>query len=996
MSSKPGILIKQPVSVFSKRLNVNFGNGFTALTKAVVNGLTGNVSNVPENLVEMGAAVGLAKEPGEIAWLLIFRSLIQAMASLVDDNQDLLKKVDNDEIETIVKRRLENCLQNLEATELTIDSNFFAHPEELAIVPAIKEPFRQWLTEFVATPAQAEAISNRLPTEFVYSIIEEWKKNSDKYTVLQTDLNTPFIKASEREQAWQRYSTWLQKQVNERMFSEAFSLEQVYVPLRAYYESKISGEDDDDFLIGGRQNYKQDKKTERIVVELQAELQDWLDKADKNDAIRVISGGPGSGKSSFSKIFAATQAKIGKISVLFIPLHLFDPEDDLVNGIAKFINDLRDIPLPPNPLHKENKVEKLLIIFDGLDELAMQGKMGEEVSQKFVSEVQRQITTFNHVQTRLQVLISGRELVIQKNKSDFRKPKQILHVLPYFVHDQERRQNNYIDAQNLLEQDQRQIWWSKYGKASGRGYDSFPLELNKGHLKEITSQPLLNYLVALSLIRGAVKFSDDSNLNEIYADLLTAVYQRSWGNDNPVIKGVAEKDFIRILESIAVAAWHGGDVRVTTVSEIDKYCDSNILERILNIFKQDKKASLTRLLTAFYFRQRGLKGREETFEFTHKSFGEYLTARRIVQELKLINTQLKANQEDSDYGWNKLQALERWAKLCGSSAMDNYIFKFIVDEIQLQQDKYQVDVGEWQRTMCDLISYMLKNGIPMEKLPLPNFQEANRQARNAEKSLLAVLNACARATKKISQIKWQKSVIDTIYEDKKIYFKDFADWISRLRWQRDNFKSDVFCLNWLSFLDLQNCILILQDFYNANLEGANLESANLEGVNLERANLEDANLEGANLKGANLEGANLKGVNLEGANLERANLKKANLERANLKRANIEGMNFEGANLERANFERAYLVHANLEKLNLKGVYFVQAFLKEANLKEAYLVRANLKGAYLKGAYLKEANLEGAHLEWANLEGTHLEGANLVRANLEGANVRDTILEGKI
>ncbi|BAY34238.1 pentapeptide repeat-containing protein [Nostoc carneum NIES-2107] len=953
MSSKPGILIKQPVSVFSKRLNVNFGSGFTALTKAVVNGLTGNVSNVPENLVEMGAAVGLAKEPGEIAWLLIFRSLIQAMASLVDDNQDLLKKVNNDDIETIVKHRLENCLQNLEATELIIDSNFFAHPEELAIVPAIKEPFCQWLTEFFSTPAQAEAISNRLPTEFVYSLIEEWKKNSDKYTVLQTELNTPFIKANEREQAWQRYSRWLQKEINERMFSEAFSLEQVYVPLRAYYENKIEGKDDDDFVSGVRQNYKQDKITERIVVNLQAELQTWLDQANKNDAIRVISGGPGSGKSSFSKIFAATQAKIGKISVLFIPLHLFDPEDDLVNSIGKFINDLRDIPLPPNPLDQENKVEKLLIIFDGLDELAMQGKMGEEVAQKFVSEVQRQANAFNHVQTRLQILISGRELVIQKNQSDFRKPKQILHILPYFIDDEERKQNNYIDDQNLLKQDQRQIWWSKYGKASGCGYDRLPAELDKGHLREITCQPLLNYLVALSLVRGAVKFSQDSNLNEIYADLLTAVYQGRWGNENPVIRGVEEKDFIRILESISVAAWHGGDVRVTTVPEIEKNCDSNLLERILNIFKQDKKASLTRLLTAFYFRQRGLKGREETFEFTHKSFGEYLTAKRIVQELKLINNQLKANQEDSDYGWNKLQALERWAKLCGSTAMDNYIFKFIIDEIRLQQDKYQVDVAEWQQTMCDLISYMLKNGMPMEKLQLPTFQEENRQARNAEEALLAVLNACARITKKVSQINWP-------------FPEAFGNWISRLRGQRVAFNSDVFCLNCLSFLDLQNCILSSQDFSGANLERANLQEVNLEWANLQGAILQGVNLQEVNLEWANLQGAILQGVNLQEVNLEWSNLQGANLEWSNLQGANLEWSNLQGANLEWSNLQGA-----NLERANLQG--------------------ANLKWSNLQGANLERANVQGANLKWANLQ-----GANLERANLQGANVRGTILESKI
>jgi hypothetical protein len=45
--------------------------------------------------------------------------------------------------------------------------------------------------------------------------------------------------------------------------------------------------------------------------------------------------------------------------------------------------------------------------------------------------------------------------------------------------------------------------------------------------------------------------------------------------------------------------------------------------------------------------------------------------------------------------------------------------------------------------------------MPMERLtPRPDFQEENRQARNAEEALLGVLNACARVTKTVSKIQW--------------------------------------------------------------------------------------------------------------------------------------------------------------------------------------------------------------------------------------------------
>jgi uncharacterized protein YjbI with pentapeptide repeats len=147
--------------------------------------------------------------------------------------------------------------------------------------------------------------------------------------------------------------------------------------------------------------------------------------------------------------------------------------------------------------------------------------------------------------------------------------------------------------------------------------------------------------------------------------------------------------------------------------------------------------------------------------------------------------------------------------------------------------------------------------MPMEILSISTFQEANRQALNGEEALLAVLNACARVTEKVSQIKWHSSVIENVDGEEKEYFTDFGNLISRLRGQRDNY-DDLFCLNCLSFLDLQNCILTFQDFYKANLEGAILRGAILEGANLEGANLEGAILRGAILRGAILRGAILE------------------------------------------------------------------------------------------------------------------------------------------
>jgi uncharacterized protein YjbI with pentapeptide repeats len=454
--------------------------------------------------------------------------------------------------------------------------------------------------------------------------------------------------------------------------------------------------------------------------------------------------------------------------------------------------------------------------------------------------------------------------------------------------------------------------------------------------------------------------------------LLKAVYERGYEKNSPghrAIEGITEKDFVLILMEIALSCWHGNG-RTTTVIEIKEHCENNGLKNLLknfqDSFKSDSQGSITRLLTAFYFRESGdLRGSEKTFEFTHKSFGEYLTARRIVDRVKQIHKKLQDSENDYDNDYDPRQALIAWATLCGPTAIDEYLFSFVVNQMQLQSPD---EVKQWQKTLGDLIEYLLVKGMPMEGLKnRPNFQEEMRQARNAEEALLAVFNACGRVTEEIFPIQWPSP-------------EAFGNWLARLQGQRIDLEF-MLVLDCLSFLDLQNCLLINRD---------------LGGANLERANLAEADIGGANLEGANLEGANLKGANLEEAFLEGAILAEANLERANLY----------GANLGEANLEEAFLERANLERANLK-----RANLYEANLYGAYLAGANLYGAYLAGANLEGANLEranlyGANLERANLKGANLEGANLERANLEGAflrganfkdaNVKATILDTEV
>jgi hypothetical protein len=810
-----GISPQKPTSIWKHPIQVQFGALAAALGKVAVTGAFGQWPETVSGGVDVLTALGIQGSKVEaIAWMLVQRALLQAMNDLTRECKSALGETEPDF--RLLCEQLDHALAN---SALSLTPDFFKRPKQLPIVAQVKAPFRQWLQTCGLPQEAAGSLAERLPRYFVFALNEQWRANPADYALLQEALSGPFESANERELAWMRYGAWLQRRVDEPMFAEAFGLRQVYVPLRAYYErqdkSSRPGEADSASI-------RRDEKSKRYVVDLETAITDWLKQADKDDAIRIICGGPGCGKSSFGKMLAAHLAEAETLPVLFIPLHQFDPSGDLVEALHAFLRADLDGVLPPNPLERGNAERQILLIFDGLDELAMQGKVGAQVAQDFVREVQKKLLAFNRNEARVFALLSGRDLAVQATKTEFRKERQILHVLPYFQTQEEKQKHAYAGEQDLLEQDQWQRWWQTYGALKGKGYSGLPEELDQGKLVEITAQPLLNYLVALSYDRGEIDFSADSNLNAIYNNLLEQVYKRDWADyQHPTLGSIEKPDFIRILEEIAIACWHGNG-RTTTIARIAKRCASGNLKRILGIFEGGANEGVTRLLTAFYFRQSGIQGSEATFEFTHKSFGEYLTARRLVFELDLIQDELARHKNDPDRGWDEKACLKAWIVLCRTTAIDEYLLSFLRDEVKLQATD---SVQQWQSMLCHLISHMLRHGMPLEELiPRPTFLEETQQARNVGETLLATLSCCAQATQALSVMDWPSP-------------EAFGTWLMALQEQRTSFDNPV-ALNCLNQLKLNNCLL----------RGRDLLGANLQDADFQRANLQEANLEGAKLK----------------------------------------------------------------------------------------------------------------------------------------------------
>ncbi|KJU85132.1 pentapeptide repeat-containing protein [Candidatus Magnetobacterium bavaricum] len=498
----PGIKLIIPVNSLNKPLTADFKKLTVTLIKTLGSAAVLNFGMAASNAADAIYAF-TTTTPGELAFILIHGSITKALIELVGESVG----------ERLAEARLEGdsvdeqLLSALSGKEVFIDKDFLDRPDELPVIEDIQCIVKQWLNDCGIKENDVESIVKRLPSYFGYALIQEWRKDTTRYDTIIKALDTPFSKAVERQWAWLEYGALLQRRVDECVFDETFSLSQIYVPLNAYYEDTVK-----DVSRPGQ------KIQRRVVIRLDEEIDGWLQNVDKEDAIRVISGGPGSGKSSFARMLAARLAKEGK-KVLYVPLHKIDPAKDFVKEIGEFARD--EGVLVQNPLEPDSPEPDLVIILDGLDELASQGKAAEKTARDFVREVEK---TVERRTPRLRVLINGRELVVQENKLEFRGKRQILNLLPYYQHNKYA----YHDPTGFLQNDLRDDWWKKYGSLKGNGYEAMPKELKREELDDITVQPLLNYLLVLSYTRGKLKFDQDTNLNSIYSDLVDAVYERGY------------------------------------------------------------------------------------------------------------------------------------------------------------------------------------------------------------------------------------------------------------------------------------------------------------------------------------------------------------------------------------------------------------------------------------------------------------------------------------
>jgi len=891
MSTKTSaVSLKKPSSVWSRKVKIDTKPLFKAIGKAATHLATLKFEELGNDAIDAATSLGLDTPMEEVAFALIKSSLLDALLTLTKES---IAHLDTSKLSDQLSIAVESLLT---AATISFDKNFFQKPSAQPFILGIVTAYEQWLCDSGVAPRSANSIANRLPAYFTYALSAEWRRNAIVYKPLLEQRESPFAVAENSFLGWRHYFGFLRKRISENVFDEAFSLDQIYVPLIGYYLEK------QDRDVGHKHIFR--SKDSRVCVDLESEIKRWIRTGDKSDALRVLSGGPGSGKSSFTRILCCRLAEAGLAKPIYIPLHLIDPTRDVATEVERFIRD--EGLLGFNPLDPERKEDSLLLVFDGLDELASMGKVAAQVARDFIQAVEKMIGRRNLGEFPISVIISGRELVIQENETEFRRPRQVLTILPYLVQDD---RSSYSDPQGLLGRDLRTVWWSKFGQLTGSDFSDVPLALKVREIDDITAQPLLNYLVALSYRRGRLQFTHGLNLNSVYADLVAAVYERGYEKSKTYgpISHISQRDFARVLEEIGLAAWHSSDGRSSSVKDILHHCQQSGLQSLFKSFTEGAEAGVTKLLAAFFFRRSSeAVGDDATFVFTHKSFGEYLTAIRIIRGVERIVVGRLRRKEDPDDGFDISEALTHWARLTGPAPLTEYIQIFLQREIAQKDNEYLLDLKE---VFSELSSVLIDSGIPMERLGGVSFAVAKRQEINAGVSMLIVLNAVAKALQSTIALKFATST-------------SFGTFLRRILPQRSGPNSPLL-FSALSYFDFSGQCLDMMEFYDADLShtkwgGSRVHFANFAGANLYMADFTSCNLGWSRFDGAEINHTNFSGAVLEHSRFGHELGIHTRIEHSIFIGANLKNSTFVGCVLDDCKFENAKISKSTIHRAQIK------------------------------------------------------------------------------
>ncbi|MEO0927493.1 MAG: pentapeptide repeat-containing protein [Cyanobacteria bacterium J06643_13] len=733
--------------------------------------------------------------------------------------------------------------------------------------------------------------------------------------VVRTILDWYLSGGREEFTKWRSINYYLEQKVKslpeENVFKEKFTYRDIYVPLKA-------------LLL--------DLKGNEIKDEAEFILEEWTKKiiqnSDEADKVLFVQAGAGRGKSVFCRMFADWVRKNLHPVITPIVVRLRDisnynrPIHEILTDALStrhFVNNDSGWLTDPNT--------RYLFLLDGFDELRMEGRASGGI-QEFIQQVGLFQQDSNSKEAGHRIIVTGRPIALQG--------------IPYLPSNLKRVQLLPMD-----EEIQSQ-WFDRWSRVAipdnpiagieeadkfltFLAADNCPKEIKE----KLAREPLLLYLLGKLHREKAIQKEDfEGTGNQTNAKIL--VYEKSlelvlkeqreeWVQYQATGLDIESLERILMEAGLCVVQSGGEYARVGMIEtrlEKDDAEAAQIIKTLRTKSENKEKSgekALTTALGAFYIRSAG-EEKGGGVEFYHKSFSEFLCAKRIQQSLESWTTLVKVTRQQQ---WfiTRQQLAEQIYDLLGYGGLTSEIVEYLWGLLS-KSDEFS-PVKLFQRLLDFYLRWCDGEFIDAEETVLPHLKMKELKKQIPErKNYLGQRQVDVYAGLNIMILllelhRYGQSQTEDIKQ--KLIFHpsgkpnaqgQLADetLLKRLLNYGDCFADG-------SFRDTLRRFLEGANLYGTNLYGTSLYSSNLDGASLRSASLRGASLKKASLKGANLVIANFSGADFSGANLEDACLSGANLEDANLEGANLEGANLSDANLEGANLSDVNLAIANLDRI---------------------------------------------------------------------------------
>jgi hypothetical protein len=308
----------------------------TAAVKGGISGASGNIPGVLSSIVDVVAAFSRkAEEPPDAqegAQLLLHRAMYRLMVETFRTFRHtvpgLLAEADPKEIEA--------ALSGLTAVQsLDLDEAAFPHPSEWPGLDGARDLLDRWLGIYKLSAEEKAPILRWFTENTAIYLDIELLLNEKDYAALETEISRRTVMDEPARQArnWQRYRVGLIAQVLEPLFRLDETLPQVSLNDMYFRARAVLGADKAASPDGPSRQVAKEKPR---LVWVDDTLRQWLDSEDRDGWIRVLVGGPGIGKSSFARIFAADLARQNR-RVLLVPLNRINYNQSAYSAISEYL-----------------------------------------------------------------------------------------------------------------------------------------------------------------------------------------------------------------------------------------------------------------------------------------------------------------------------------------------------------------------------------------------------------------------------------------------------------------------------------------------------------------------------------------------------------------------------------------------------------------------------------------------------------------------------------